>query len=54
MAGKLKGHTPAHTPSGSRYVYVSMSLVTEERVSPRWREVMEHACSTTSAGKREH
>ena len=38
MAWKIKGHTPAHTPSGSRYMYVSMSLVTEERVShkPAW------------------
>ena len=48
MAGKLKGVTPAQTPRGSRYVYVSMSLVTPPSVSPSWRLVIEQACSTTS------
>lgn len=48
MAGKLKGAMPAHTPMGRRYVWVSMSLVMEGKVSPSIRNVMLQACSTTS------
>lgn len=48
MAGKLKGHIPAHTPSGSLILYVSMPFATLATYSPIWRLPIPHACSTTS------
>ena len=49
MAGKLKGVMPATTPSGRRYVMVSMSLAMPCSVSPSCSDVMLQQCSTTSA-----
>ena len=49
MAGKLKGVMPATTPSGRRYVIVSMSLAMPCSVSPSCSDVMLQQCSTTSA-----
>jgi hypothetical protein len=48
MAGKLKGVIPDVTPSGRRYVMVSMSLAILDMVSPSCRDVILQACSTTS------
>mmetsp|Transcript_21293 Transcript_21293/g.36560 ORF Transcript_21293/g.36560 Transcript_21293/m.36560 type:complete len:203 (+) Transcript_21293:1607-2215(+) len=48
MAGKLKGAMPAHTPSGSRKLTVSMSRLTLATVDPIMCVAMPHACSTTS------
>mmetsp|Transcript_29977 Transcript_29977/g.73012 ORF Transcript_29977/g.73012 Transcript_29977/m.73012 type:complete len:355 (-) Transcript_29977:102-1166(-) len=48
IAGKLNGATPAHTPSGALYEYVSMLRDTSPSVSPISSVPTEHACSTTS------
>ena len=48
MAGKLKGQTPATTPSGSRNDLMSKSCETDCKVSPWIRLGIEHACSTTN------
>ena len=53
MAGKLNGVIPAVTPSGRRYVCVSMSLAMPGSVSPSCSDVMLQQCSTTSV-KQEH
>mmetsp|Transcript_48691 Transcript_48691/g.143821 ORF Transcript_48691/g.143821 Transcript_48691/m.143821 type:complete len:235 (-) Transcript_48691:124-828(-) len=52
IAGKLNGAMPPHTPSGTRYEWMSMPVPTFCMVSPIWREVVEHACSTTSSPRK--
>ena len=48
MAGKLNGVIPAVTPSGSLYVWVSMSFAIPGIVSPSCSDVILQQCSTTS------
>jgi len=48
IAGKLNGHIPAQTPSGSRMLKVSIPLETFDTYSPICSVPIPHACSTTS------
>jgi hypothetical protein len=49
IAGKLNGHIPAHTPSGSLILKVSIPWETLDTYSPICRDPIPQACSTTSA-----
>lgn len=53
IAGKLKGHIPAQTPSGSLMQYVSIPLDALGTNSPICKAAIPQACSTTSTRKRE-
>jgi hypothetical protein len=48
IAGKLNGHIPAQTPSGSRMLKVSIPLETFDTYSPICSVPIPQACSTTS------
>lgn len=48
IAGKLKGHIPAQTPSGSLMQYVSIPLHALGTNSPICKVAIPQACSTTS------
>ena len=48
IPGKLKGQTPAHTPNGCRYEYVSNEDAKLPNVSPIISVPTLHAVSTTS------
>ena len=53
IAGKLKGHIPAQTPTGSLMQYVSIPLDALGTNSPICKVAIPQACSTTSASKTE-
>lgn len=53
IAGKLKGHIPAQTPSGSLMQYVSIPLDALGINSPICRVAIPQAYSTTSTCKKE-
>lgn len=48
IAGKLNGQTPAITPKGTLYEYISTLLATYYKDSPIPSDAKLHECSTTS------